>query len=83
MERKYCAIACQRFEGSHTYDRVAKIILDIHSSFGLNNKVVATVTDNASNFAKAFEEFGIDNENIVINGNYSRLFSIKLMIKEI
>lgn len=71
MDRKSCAIACRRFEGDHTYDRVAKMIIDIHSSFEVNDKVVATVTDNASNFAKAFREFGINCADIFLNGNYN------------
>uniref|UniRef100_A0A3Q4MKL7 HAT C-terminal dimerisation domain-containing protein n=1 Tax=Neolamprologus brichardi TaxID=32507 RepID=A0A3Q4MKL7_NEOBR len=39
---------------SHTYDVIEAEIEEIHSSYGLQGKVIATVTDNASNFAKAF-----------------------------
>uniref|UniRef100_A0A3B4GZR6 HAT C-terminal dimerisation domain-containing protein n=1 Tax=Pundamilia nyererei TaxID=303518 RepID=A0A3B4GZR6_9CICH len=39
---------------SHTYDVIGAEIEEIHSSYGLQGKVIATVTDNASNFAKAF-----------------------------
>uniref|UniRef100_A0AAY5K050 DUF659 domain-containing protein n=1 Tax=Esox lucius TaxID=8010 RepID=A0AAY5K050_ESOLU len=38
----------------HTYDVIGAEIEEIHSSYGLHGKVVATVTDNASNFGKAF-----------------------------
>ncbi|XP_024869181.1 uncharacterized protein LOC112452944, partial [Temnothorax curvispinosus] len=36
------------------------MLCDIHSEFGLDSsKILATVTDNASNFAKAFRVFGV------------------------
>ncbi|XP_043269475.1 uncharacterized protein [Venturia canescens] len=61
LTRQSFAIACQRFPGSHTAERIAEVLLDINESFGLNTeKVVATVTDNGSNFAKAFREFGVN-----------------------
>ncbi|XP_057336009.1 uncharacterized protein LOC130674635 [Microplitis mediator] len=60
FERKSFAIACRRFPGDHTYDRISAIIEDIHLDFGVNDTVIATVTDNASNFGKAFKESGID-----------------------
>ena len=44
------------FEGSHTFDRIAEVLNDEHTKNGLfPPKLVATVTDNASNFKKAFK----------------------------
>lgn len=58
LERQSVALACRRFVGSHTHDRIADHISDIHSSFSLEiSKISHTVTDGASNFRKAFEEF--------------------------
>lgn len=54
LQRNKAALACKRIRGRHTYDVIGAEIEEIHSSYGLHGKVVATVTDNASNFAKAF-----------------------------
>uniref|UniRef100_A0A671WJW0 BED-type domain-containing protein n=1 Tax=Sparus aurata TaxID=8175 RepID=A0A671WJW0_SPAAU len=54
LKRNKAALACKRIRGRHTYDVIGAEIEEIHSSYGLHGKVVATVTDNASNFAKAF-----------------------------
>ena len=58
--RHSVALACRRFSGSHTYDRIADLIFEINTEFGLNaQNTIATVTDNGSNFVKAFKEFGV------------------------
>lgn len=43
--------------GRHTYDVIAGEIEHVHSAFGLTHKVTACVTDNGSNFVKAFRMF--------------------------
>lgn len=61
LQRKSVALACRRFSGTHSFDRIAELIDEIHGNFNLNyNKITATVTDNASNFIKAFKEFGVN-----------------------
>lgn len=57
LKRGKAAIACRRVRGRHTYDVVAGEIEQIHTSYGLGGKVTATVTDNRSNFVKAFQVF--------------------------
>ena len=57
LERKKAALACRRVRGRHTYDVIGQEIEDIHSAYGIGNKVVATVTDNGSNFVKAFRVY--------------------------
>ncbi|KAG1925936.1 zinc finger BED domain-containing protein 1-like [Pimephales promelas] len=57
LERNKAALACRRIRGRHTYDVIGAEIENIHSSYGLLNKVVATVTDNGSNFVKAFNVY--------------------------
>ncbi|XP_043269904.1 uncharacterized protein [Venturia canescens] len=69
MERKSYAIACRRLKGDHSYDRVAESIKDIHASYGLSEtQVFATVTDNGSNFVKAFREFGLRSGDYFFEG---------------
>lgn len=64
-ERESAALACKRFKSSHSFDRIASELQLIHSNYGLNQtKIVATVTDNGSNFVKAFKEFGVDTKFI-------------------
>uniref|UniRef100_A0A1A8L117 HAT C-terminal dimerisation domain-containing protein n=2 Tax=Nothobranchius pienaari TaxID=704102 RepID=A0A1A8L117_9TELE len=57
LQRNKAALACKRIKGSHTFDVIGAEIEEIHSTYGLHGKVVATVTDNASNFAKAFRVY--------------------------
>lgn len=54
------ALACRCFTSPYTYNRIAELLEEIHTEYGLRtDTVVATVTDNASNIAKAFKEFNI------------------------
>lgn len=60
LQRHSFAFACRRFAGTHSYDRIAELLEDINLSFDLDNiKIVSTITDNGSNFVKAFSEFGL------------------------
>ena len=59
LKRQKAAIACIRITGRHTYDILAAKIEEIHRSFGLHGKISATVTDNGSNFVKAFTSFSV------------------------
>jgi len=55
FERSSVALACRPFVGSHTCDGVAQLIYVIHYDLGLtHDKIVATTSDNGSNFVKAF-----------------------------
>ena len=59
LKRCKAAIVCVRITGLHTYDVIASRIEYIHASYGLNAKVVCTITDNGSNFVKAFSVYSI------------------------
>ena len=41
----------------------ATALNDIHSEYGIRNKLVRTTTDNGSNFLKAFQVFSVDKNN--------------------
>ena len=53
------AITCTRLVDCHTYDILASKIESIRRSYNLNGKVTDTITDNGSNFVKAFKTFSI------------------------
>ena len=53
----YIYSSCTRIVGRHTYDVLGASIEQIHNSFGLSGKITATITDNGSNFIKAFSLF--------------------------
>lgn len=53
----HAALACKRVRGRHTYDVIANEIEQVHSAYGLGSKVIATVTDNRTNFIKASKMF--------------------------
>lgn len=59
MKRCKAAIACVRIKGRHTYDVLACKIEQIHASYSLTGKVCATITDNGSNFVKAFSVYSL------------------------
>ncbi|KZS04125.1 Uncharacterized protein APZ42_032962 [Daphnia magna] len=60
LKRCSAALACKRFQGSHTYDKIAALLNNIMDDFNLHGKVNYIVTDNGSNFVKAFTEFSVN-----------------------
>lgn len=47
FQRERTALACRSFKGSHTYDKIAEMIHDIHNEFKLDaKKIVKVTTDN-------------------------------------
>ena len=69
--RRSAALACRRFRGNTAFDKIAKLVEDLHDCYHLSSpKIVATVTDNnGANFVKAFAKFGVDADNIRVNDN--------------
>lgn len=70
FQRKSAALACRRFKGTHSYDRIAEMIHDIHCEFKLDAKnIVKVTTDNASNMMKAFSMFSQNNQTIDLDND--------------
>uniref|UniRef100_A0A3Q2VAM0 BED-type domain-containing protein n=1 Tax=Haplochromis burtoni TaxID=8153 RepID=A0A3Q2VAM0_HAPBU len=75
LERHKVALACRRIRGRHRYDLTGTEIENIHSSYGLLNKVVATVTDNGSNFVNVFQEESTPKDDDVTFSDLSEILS--------
>jgi hypothetical protein len=76
LDHKSSALACRRIKGQHTYNVLASIIEKVNIEFHIHNKTIKTVTDNGSNFCKAFRLFSnnlsvdedpVDNETTEAN----------------
>jgi hypothetical protein len=55
IERRSHALICRHFAHSHKGERIAEMIADVSSEFGLTEKTVDILTDNAANMVKAFK----------------------------
>lgn len=62
MDRKSMGISCRRILGRHTYDILADAIESVLEDYGIKSKTSMIVTDNGSNFIKAFRIFGTPDE---------------------
>lgn len=68
FQRVSFALACKRVYGSQNFSAIYEELQKIHKDSNLStSKIVKTVTDNGSNFKKAFAEFGL--KNFDSNGN--------------
>ncbi|KYN15182.1 hypothetical protein ALC57_12591 [Trachymyrmex cornetzi] len=56
-QRKSYMLACKRIMFAHTHSVIANALYEVHKEYNLKLKVVGTITDNAANFAKAFQVF--------------------------
>lgn len=55
--RRSACLGVRRVYGSHTYGVLARAMADMHAEFKISSKVNCTITDNKSNFFKAFKMF--------------------------
>ena len=53
-------VACKRFHGLHTGERIHQVFEETLTTYGLLGKVSAVVTDNAANMVKAFTLPGLE-----------------------
>lgn len=60
LTRKSAVLAPRRFPGDHSYEAIANLLFTIMKEFDLDTaKIVSVVTDDGSNFVKAFEQLNI------------------------
>lgn len=51
LNRLSCVLACRRFHGPHTYDKIAELLHEIICAFSIESEqLVSTITDNGANF---------------------------------
>lgn len=61
FKRISSTLTIKRFQRSHNYEEFKDTIQKVHKRFGLTNEnVIATVTDNGTNYTQIFKEIGID-----------------------
>ena len=69
MKRKSAALTFRWFTGLHTYNRITKVIRDVYIFHDLEfGKFVTRITDNASNFIKAFSEYMVVENDLELTG---------------
>lgn len=59
LKRMSKVLCCRRFLSPHDNERIAILLNAIYNDFSISDKILCTVTDNASNFVKAFKDFGV------------------------
>lgn len=52
-------LCCRHFVSPHTNTRIASLLQSIIEEFGIGKKVIGCVTDNGSNYVKAFKKYGM------------------------
>jgi len=64
FERHSYILGCRRIRGGYNFLNITEVINEIHKTYQIcNTKISHIVTDNASNFAKAFRSFSTTNSS--------------------
>jgi len=59
-------LACRRFTSPHSYDRIAQLLNEIRREYNLRvEQIIKVITDNGSNFVKAFREYQGDQDELL------------------
>lgn len=66
LERRSIALNCVEFPSPHSAERIVELLQLVYSTYNISSaKINGTVTDNAKNFQKAFNEFGSNYDKYV------------------
>lgn len=58
--RHSAVLTVQRFKGTHDFEKITDMLLEIFNRYEIvREKITCIVTDNGSNFVKAFKEYGV------------------------
>lgn len=66
LKRRSACLAVRRVVGTCDYDVIAKLLESVYEEFDILDKVIATITDNGSNFVKAFRLYGSKSKHQMI-----------------
>ncbi|CAH0394609.1 unnamed protein product [Bemisia tabaci] len=69
MQRESAVIACEKFTGKHSYDKLSEWLAETQGLYGLtNSQIVASMTNSGFNYAEAFQKLGVDPGSIKFEG---------------
>jgi len=68
--RRSAVLAFCRFYGTHSFDRIGALLMSVHTQFDLDtSKITHVVTDNGSNFMKAFRQYDMFEKLLFLKKN--------------
>lgn len=62
LERHGAVLGVKELKQAQTAEFLADAMLELHHEFGIQRKVVATTTDNVTNYVSAFNKFGAEQQ---------------------
>lgn len=66
---KSATLLCKRMKGTQDFKAISQILSNTYRQFGIEDKVIRYVTDNGSNFVKAFQSSGENGCTWAVNAN--------------
>lgn len=84
LTRKSAVLICRRMPGRITYDKLASTLLETFQDYDLQGKVTKVVTDNGSNFVKAFRLFSEPQDTITdVEKDLSEVLDVTALLSDV
>ncbi|KAG0415404.1 hypothetical protein HPB47_007416 [Ixodes persulcatus] len=84
LTRKSAVLICRRMPGRKTYDKLASPLLETFQDYDLQGKVTKVVTDNGSNFVKAFKLFSEPQDAITdVEKDLSEVLDVTALLSDV